>query len=605
MGRLSWLAIRLVLRASPRLALGSVLLVAVQAALIPLELMLSKAVLDRAALDLGLARSPDPLASWLPLVAWIALAATTIAVGQIVQPFASGFQALAGDRLTGYVTGQLIRVANSWRGLARFEDPSLADDLQRARQHAARGGLDLMTDGMQTLVLAFTVTGLAGALVGLHPLAPVIIVLSTLPQMLRQWDYMHRTRSHLYVQTAESRRLQYSKEVLLAPQAAKDVRLYGLGPFFRRRYDESFERVVETLDRLRIRLSLRVGLAGILSALAVGGTYTYIVWRVSNGTLAIGAMALYGGAATLLQTRLLDLSLGVSFLPMTLGFLPSLFRVLEAPSDIPIPQYPLQAPRPIRRGITFEDVHFTYPGRSDPVLRGLSLSIRPGEGLALVGHNGAGKTTIVKLLLRMYDPTGGRITLDGVDLREYDLDDLRREVGVIFQDYVRYELTAGENIGLGQVERLNDPKRLLTAASRSGALGLIGELPEGLDTRLGREFGGRELSGGEWQKLALSRAFLRDCQLLVLDEPTAALDVQTEHDVYRRFHELTRNKTTLLISHRLSTARMADRIVYLQGGRAREAGSHEALMARSGEYARLYNLQAGQYTDASPDKVAS
>ncbi len=271
--------------------------------------------------------------------------------------------------------------------------------------------------------------------------------------------------------------------------------------------------------------------------------------------------------------------------------------MLEAPPDLPVSATPQPTPRPIRAGITFEHVAFTYPGRLEPVLADISFHLDPDECLALVGHNGAGKTTIVKLLLRLYDPTEGRILLDGVDLRDYDLNDLRREIGVVFQDFVRYELTAGENIGAGCIEALHDSARLLTAAARAGAEPLLQALPQGLATPLGRQFGGRELSGGEWQKLALARAFMRDAQLLVLDEPTAALDVVTEHDLYTRFHELTRGNMTLLISHRFSTVRMADRILYLADGTIREEGSHAELLARDGEYARLYRLQAELYRD--------
>jgi ATP-binding cassette subfamily B protein len=309
----------------------------------------------------------------------------------------------------------------------------------------------------------------------------------------------------------------------------------------------------------------------------------------------LGDLALYGGAATMLQTTLISLSTEFGVFSLVLTFLPSLQRVLLAPPDLPQAQAPRAAPQPLTGGIAFEHVSFTYPGQSVPVLHDLCLEIGAGECVALVGHNGAGKTTLIKLLLRLYDPTAGRVLLDGVDLRAYDLDALRRTMGVIFQDFVRYELTARENIAVGQIEALGDSTRLRAAAARAGAGSLLDALPKGLDTPLGRAFGGRDLSGGEWQKLALARAFVRDCQLLVLDEPTAALDVQTENAVYARFHELTRGRMTLLISHRFSTVRMADRILYLAGGRVQEEGSHAALMDRAGEYARLYRLQAAQY----------
>ena len=597
-GRVSWLAIRLAWRASPILVVGILALTVLSAALAPLTLYLSRAVIDRAALDMGVAASADPLIEQLPLFAWIMLAALVIAGRHLIQPFQATFQALVGERLNVYIGEQIILAANRWRGLARFEDPAFADDLALARRHATRGGVRILLFGTRFALSVFTLIGLLLVLLLLSPLAPILLVLASLPLIARAQVYHQRTGGHLYAQTPESRRLQYSRDTLLTPEPAKDVRLYGLASFFRQRYGELFDRTMGSLDRLRRRLAISVTMASVLVGVATGAVYLYVIWLIVNGQGSIGDLALYGGAAVLLQATLPMLGFDVGFLSnLAFVFLPSLYRVIETPPDLAVPENPTPAPRPIREGIVFERVSFSYPGNPRPVLDDLSFSIRKGECLALVGHNGAGKTTIVKLLLRLYDPSSGRILLDGVDLREYDLEDLRREIGAVFQDFVRFELTAGENIGLGDVQALRDSERIVAAASKAGAFELLENLPDGPDTWIGREFGGRELSGGEWQKLALARAFMRDSQLLVLDEPTANLDVQTEYEIYLRFHELTRDRTTLLISHRFSTVRMADRIIYLADGRIQEEGSHADLMALDGQYAHLYGLQSASYLD--------
>lgn len=598
--RLARLAIRLTWRTASGLLSGILLLLLVQAALPPLTLVFSKAVLDRAAVDLGLAGPPDGIIGRFPLTLWIALSAGTLALGQLIAPFSRTMQSITGDRLIGSFMGQMIRAANRWQGIARFEEPAMADDLRRARSEGTYAGLQLMLHASELLLALGTSIAFGITLFRLHPLVPPLLLLAGLPLMATQWSFGSRTRSHLYYKAPGARRIEYSRDMLLRPGPAKDVRLYGLGTFWSRRYERIFDQTTTDLFREQRRMALRVSLAGLLSGLASAGVYLFVIWRITNSLLTPGDLLLYGGAATLLQSRLNQVGVNLAWLPHAFGlYLPALDRVLNAPPDLPLSRSPQPVPRNATTGIAFEDVHFTYPGTATPVLRGVSLSIAPGEGLALVGHNGSGKTTIVKLMLRMYDPSAGRITLDGVDLREYDIDELRAAMGVIFQDFVRYELSARENIGLGQLDSLDDDARLLDAAQRAGATGLLSTLPDGLDTRLGREFGGRELSGGEWQKLALARAFIRDCRLLVLDEPTAALDVQTEYDVYTRFWDLTRGRMTVLISHRFSTVRMADRILFLQDGRIQEQGSHAELMRQEGAYARLYQLQASQYLEQS------
>ena len=583
-GRVLGLGLRLAWRASP--VATTVLLVALvlEAVLRPVQLALSAAVVGRAVTGAG-----------GDIVGLAVVAGLSLAAGRVVAPAASTAQSLAGDRLTAYVGEELIRAGNRWPGLARFEDPEFQDDLFRARRRAGTGGLDVVVYGARSLLALFTAVSLAAVLVGLHPLVPVLLTVTALPAIARNYELTNRTGSHLYVQTPAARRLDYYRDVLLAPDAAKDVRLFQLGPFFRGRYDETFEATTGELQRVRRRLTARVAAMEALATVTAAGLFVWIVARVGGGEGTVGDVVLYGGAVAMFQQRLSQLGFDVGFLPYALEFLPSLFRILDAGPDLPVAQHPVPAPAAVRHGIVFEDVSFTYPGRDTPALDGLDLRLGAGECVALVGLNGAGKTTIVKLLLRLYDPDAGRISLDGIDLRDLDPGDLRRRMSVIFQDFVHYELTARENVGLGDVGRIDDGPAVVGALRRAGGEPLLDTLPDGLDTALGRQFGGRELSEGEWQKLALARALVRDSQVLVLDEPTASFDAQTEFDLYTRFQELARGRTTLLISHRLSTVRLADRIVFLAGGRVREEGSHDALLAAGGEYARLFRMQASQH----------
>jgi ATP-binding cassette subfamily B protein len=594
---LALLAIRLLWRTSPRLLVLLCLLLLLQAIFAPFELILARMVINRAALDLGIVSVADPWAAAFSLPIWIVLATGLIALSQLLQPFITTFQSMIGDRMTGSMMERLIETVNQWKGLSRFEDAAFADDLQRSRTSAARSGLILILFGARTASAVFSIVVFGVILARLNPLVPVVLILLTFPAMARQWNYETRIAGRLYAQTPDARQLMYSRDVLLTPEAGKDVRLYNLGGFFLQRYQDVFQTTNQQIHQLRLKLMGPLALSSALAALAAGSIYFYLVAVVAQGQRSLGDLVMYGGAALLMQTLLISISSEFGLLPMMFAFLPSMARILGSDEDLPTASKPLPIPSPIREGFAFVNVTFTYPGQDKPTLDGLSLTIRPGDSIALVGLNGAGKTTLIKLLLRFYDPTSGQILLDNVDLREYDIDDLRSHLGVIFQDFVRYELTVQQNIGIGRINEIDSSAAALNAATRAGASGLIAELDSGLETRVGREFGDQDLSGGQWQKIALARAFIRDCDLMVLDEPTSALDIQTEHDVFQRFHELTRGRMTVLISHRLSTTRIADRVLYLDGGKIIEEGSHDQLIAANGEYARLFKLQAAHYID--------
>jgi ATP-binding cassette subfamily B protein len=428
--------------------------------------------------------------------------------------------------------------------------------------------------------------------------------------------------------------MRYFSSLVTGKDQAKEVRLFGLGDFFIQRYLDIFERFHERYRRLRIK---ECWLETTLAALGAAGSwlaYVYIALAALARRITLGSLSFYVGAFYQVQSSVAGIVNDLATLYGDNLFVTQVFEFLDTPPAIEVPPSgrALPAPRPLRQGITFDHVGFQYPGTERHVLEDVSFSIAPGQCVALVGENGAGKTTLIKLLTRLYDPTQGRVLVDGVDLREYDLTSWRQQIAVIFQDFVRYHLPARTNIGLGQVERLHDVAAVQAAAARGGAVPVVERLPDGYDTILGRQFWtaqsnfgtvrvqeGSELSGGEWQKIALSRAFMRSgedgvsgdagdagdagggaaggtgAQLLILDEPTAALDVQAEYDVYLRFSELTQGKATLLISHRFSTVKMADAIVVLEHGGIVEQGSHDELVRLGGRYAELYEKQASRY----------
>ncbi|HIB46387.1 MAG TPA: ABC transporter ATP-binding protein, partial [Candidatus Lambdaproteobacteria bacterium] len=402
--------------------------------------------------------------------------------------------------------------------------------------------------------------------------------------------------SLMYGWTQERRELDYLRFAGASDETAKEVKIFGLSDFFGKRYQKLAGEYYHVNRNLAIRRASWGGLLSMLGSFGYYTAYVVIIYRTVNGELSLGDLIFLSGSFLRLRSLMESILIRFSSIADSALYLRDLFDFLEMEPNIRSKKNALPFPKTIREGFTFEKVSFRYPKMEQWVLRDISFILHPGEKLALVGENGAGKTTLVKLLTRLYDPDEGRIMLEGHDLREYDLDGLRDAVGVIFQDYVKYHLTASDNIAVGRIEERGNESRIKEAAHRSLADTVIEKLPDGYQQMIGRWFKqGTNLSGGEWQKIAIARAYMRDAQLLILDEPTASLDARAEHEVFRRFVELTYDKCAVLISHRFSTVRMADRIVVLHEGKLLELGTHEELLASGGHYSELFEMQAEGY----------
>ena len=480
--------------------------------------------------------------------------------------------------------------------LSHFENAEFYDKMQNARREADWRSLQIVNGGFYVVQNVVTLISFGALLMRFSPWLAVILFLATIPAFIAQSRYAELNFRVLSWRAPESRRLSYLEHLLTDYDAVKEVKLFGLGEPLLGRYADLFWKFLREDQAIAQKRSLAALGWGMLATLSYYGAYAWIVWRAAGGRITLGDMTLYLGIFRGSQNLFESVFYGLSELYENGLFMSNLFSFLELEPQMVVASQPVPVPDKIRQGIEFRDVSFRYFGQEEWALRNINLTIRPGEKIAFVGPNGAGKTTLIKLLTRLYDPTEGQILLDDVDLREYDPQGLRQRIGVIFQDFVRYHMQAAENVGFGQIEALGDRPRIERAAAKSGADTVIRTLPEGYDTTLGRWFSkGRELSGGEWQKIALARAFMRDCDMIVLDEPTAALDAENEMRVFQQFRELTADKIAVLISHRFSTVRMADQIYLVEGGRIGEQGSHENLLLLGGTYARLFTLQAESY----------
>jgi ATP-binding cassette subfamily B protein len=441
-----------------------------------------------------------------------------------------------------------------------------------------------------------TFVSLLALLVNLEWFIAAGALLSPIPAFVSGARYGWHGYQMMRWQSPLRRMMNYLTTLLTTDTYNKEIKLFTLGDFFIQRFSKLFGRYYAEQRALVIRRYLAGAAWSMLTVLTNGLTFLYVAYRTLAGSISVGGLTMYVQAASGVSNAFSSVLGGLQSMYEHQLYLKTLFELLDFVPAVSAPEHPLPIRRPMQQGIEFRNVTYAYEGKDEPALKDVSFSIAPGETVAIVGHNGAGKTTLVKLLARLYDPQSGQVLIDGHDLREYDPVELRGEFGVLFQDYVTYQFTARENIGVGRVERLDDTPAIAEAASKSGAAGVIEALPEGYETVLGKWFdGGVNLSGGEWQKVALGRAFMREAQILILDEPSAALDAKAEYELFSRLQQLAHGRTAIFISHRFSTVRRADRILVFEEGRLIEQGTHEELLALGGRYAELFNLQAASY----------
>ena len=592
--------LKLVWRTSPALTLSQAVLRAARALLPVATLYVGKLIIDEVVLLVQAPGAPDDLEQWiasglLDRIGWLlALEFGLAVVSDVLGRAVSLLDSLLSERFSNETSLRLMQHAATL-DLEDFEDSELQDRLERARRQAAgRSSLIAQLFGQAQDVV--TIVSFAAGLIAFAPWLIVLLAIALLPAFIGEAHFNAQSYSLNYARTPERRELDYIRQVGAGAETAKEVKIFGLNGFLIERYRTLATSFFEANRRIALR---RAGWGSLLSAIGTVAyyvAYAYIVWRTLHGDFSIGDLTFLAGSFRRLRNLLENLLMGFSQLAGQALYLDDLFSFFEIRPEIVPPPNPRPFPVPIRDGFEFDNVGFRYPGAERWAVRGLTFKLRAGEILALVGENGAGKTTVVKLLARLYDPDEGRILLDGYDLREYDPFALRANVGVIFQDFVRYHFTAADNIAIGRIEARDDRARIVAAAERSLADEVIGKLPLGYDQVIGKRFRtGVDLSGGEWQKVAIARAYMRDAQLLILDEPTAALDARAEFEVFERFKELSRGKTVVLISHRFSSVRMADRIVVLVDGAVEAMGTHAELLEQRGRYAELFELQAAGY----------
>jgi len=502
--------------------------------------------------------------------------------------------ALLGDLFSNHTSIRIMKHA-AILDLDQFEDADFYDKLERARQQTI-GRTMLLSQVMSQVQDLITMGFLAAGLMAFNPWLIILLLIAIIPAFLGESYFNDQSYALTRGQTPERRELDYVRYLGASDETAKEVKVFDLSEFIINRFRELSEKFYLDNKKLSIKRSLWGTFFAMLGSIGYYAAYVVIILKTVDGSVSIGSLAFLAGSFRQLRSLLEGILSRFTSVSQGAIYLRDFFEFFEIQPKIKQAAHPLPFPKVILQGFTFENVGFKYPNSERWANRHLSFTLHPGEKLALVGENGAGKTTLVKLLARLYDPTEGRILLDGINLQDYDLADLRLNIGIIFQDYLRYQMTFAQNIAAGNIGQQHNRPLIEASARQSLADALTSKLPDGYDQQLGKRFSqGVELSGGEWQKVALARAYMRDAQLLILDEPTSALDARAEYTVFERFAELTKGKSAVLISHRFSTVRMADRILVLEKGELLEIGSHAELLSKDGRYAELFNLQAMGY----------
>ncbi len=583
--------LRLVYQTSPSITIANSIIRICLAVLPLIMLYIGKLIIDDI---VNLVRHNNGHAShehlWKLVIIEFAMVVSMNALNKVVNLF----DTLLGDLFANHTSLKIMSHAATL-DLDQFEDSVFYDKLERARLQST-GRAMLLTQVLTQMQDVITMSFLAGGLIVFNPWFTLILLFSTIPSFIGEYYFNAKTYSLARSQMARRRELEYISYVGASDQTAKEVRVFDLSGFFMSRYRSIFLKLYKDTSSLAKRRTLwGIGLT-MLGTMGYYLAFIFIIKQVVAGLLTIGSLTFLLGSIRQLGSSLQSVIKRFSTVSQGALYLTDFFDFFTLKPKMKLPENPRPFPRPIQHGFTFENVGFKYINTTRWANRNLNFTLHAGEKLALVGENGAGKTTLVKLLARLYDPTEGRILLDGHDLREYDVTELRMEIGIIFQDFLRYQMTTNENIAIGNIKELNNQDLIIKSAKQSLASPIIERLPNKYEQMLGRHFAqGVELSGGEWQKVALARAYMRDAQLMILDEPTAALDARSEYEVFQRFSELTKNKSALLISHRFSTVRMADRILVLDKGEILEIGSHEELLEKGGQYAELFQLQAMGY----------